>query len=158
MICFDTNEGRFNLRSVAVIIQDGNVLIHRAEADDFWALPGGRVEFFETSEEAVVRELKEELGLNGEVVRLLWFSENFFQNNSTKCHEFACYFLVTTVGNMYIEPEVDFLGIETDVYLIFRWIPLSEIDKYELYPKFLEGGLNNLPEVTEYIRINELNG
>jgi len=53
MICFDTEHGRFNFRSVAIIIHDAHVLIHRAVADEFWALPGGRVEFFETSGEMV---------------------------------------------------------------------------------------------------------
>jgi len=45
MICFDTDNGRFNFRSVAVVIQNEHVLIHRAVEYDFWALPGGRVEF-----------------------------------------------------------------------------------------------------------------
>lgn len=53
MICFETENGRFNLRSAAVVILDDHVLIHRAREDDFWALPGGRVELFETSCDAV---------------------------------------------------------------------------------------------------------
>ncbi len=50
MICFDTGNGRFNFRSVAVIIQNDHILIHRAVEDNFWALPGGRVELFENSD------------------------------------------------------------------------------------------------------------
>ena len=49
MITFEKDYNKFNFRTVGVIIHDGKVLVHRAEKDDFWALPGGRVEFQETS-------------------------------------------------------------------------------------------------------------
>jgi len=157
VICFDTSEGRFNLRSVAVVIQNDHILIHRAASDDFWALPGGRVEFLETSLETIARELGEELGLNCQIIRLLWHTENFFEHNSKKFHELANYFLVSFVDEPAIESETDFEGIEESVDLIFRWVPLSAIGGYNLYPKFLTEGLNNLPCSIQYLKINELN-
>ncbi len=41
MISFDHPKGRFSHRTVGVIIQGGRVLLHRAEDEDFWTLPGG---------------------------------------------------------------------------------------------------------------------
>jgi 8-oxo-dGTP pyrophosphatase MutT (NUDIX family) len=157
VICFKTSEGRFNLRSAAVIIQNDHILIHRAVSDEFWALPGGRVELFETSGEAVERELSEELGLDCKVVRLLWHTENFFEYNSEKFHELANYFLVSFIKEPNIESEIDFEGIDKLVDLIFRWVPLKKVGEYNLYPRFLTEGINSLPSSVQYVGINELN-
>ncbi|MCL5667209.1 MAG: NUDIX domain-containing protein [Patescibacteria group bacterium] len=63
---------------VGVITNEkGGVLITKrgedesAETENKWELPGGTLEFSETPEETVVREVKEETGLNVEIIRLL---------------------------------------------------------------------------------------
>jgi 8-oxo-dGTP diphosphatase len=57
----------------AVIVEKGKILLikrGRPPYEDFWALPGGFVEYGEIVEDAVVREVKEETGLTCDVVRL----------------------------------------------------------------------------------------
>ena len=54
----------------AVIVQGGEVLIVKRKYDPLagqWSLPGGGVELGETLEDAVVREMREETGLDIEV-------------------------------------------------------------------------------------------
>lgn len=60
----------------ALIIQDGMVLLERhapsyGYADPFWDIPGGKLECGETPEQAVVREIREEMAIEIEVIRLL---------------------------------------------------------------------------------------
>jgi 8-oxo-dGTP diphosphatase len=53
-----------------IILVDGRVLIiHRRNPPHGWALPGGFVEYGETVEDAVRREMKEETGLDLENLR-----------------------------------------------------------------------------------------
>lgn len=58
----------------AVVIEDDQVvLVRRGQPPAYgeWSLPGGAVELGESLEEAVVREVREEIGLKVEVVALI---------------------------------------------------------------------------------------
>ncbi|WP_214767512.1 MULTISPECIES: NUDIX domain-containing protein [unclassified Exiguobacterium] len=74
-INFKFEKQRFNHRAAAVIVKEGCLLIHRNIRDAFWALPGGRIQLMESGETAVVREIKEELGLEAQVKRFLCVHE-----------------------------------------------------------------------------------
>src|SRR5690349_19597386 len=87
--------GRFNHRAVGVCADDGHVLLHRSVNDDFWSLPGGRIELGESSSQAIVREMREELGLDAHTERLLWVVENFFTHGNVSHHELGMYYLIS---------------------------------------------------------------
>ncbi len=58
----------------AVVIQDGKILLGKRDSEQYkgyWVLPGGFVERNETTEEAVVREVKEETGAKVELLGLI---------------------------------------------------------------------------------------
>jgi 8-oxo-dGTP diphosphatase len=61
---------------VAVIERDGRwLMIRRSEgviAPGYWCFPGGGIEPGETAEEAVIREIREEVGLEVRPERELW--------------------------------------------------------------------------------------
>ena len=69
--------GRFSNRGVsidAVIIQVGQVLLVQRGVEPYkgsWATPGGYVEWDETTEQTVTREVKEETGLTVESCQLV---------------------------------------------------------------------------------------
>jgi 8-oxo-dGTP diphosphatase len=44
---------------------------------DYWCLPGGHIELYETARDAAIREVKEETGLDFEPVYLDYFDEIF---------------------------------------------------------------------------------
>jgi len=117
---------------VIVIDKKKILLIHRIKGDkEYYVLPGGGIEPGETPEEAALRELKEETSLDGEVV-FLWKFEEEYNHNLTH------YFLAKTFkGNLMLGgPEVETVSAENQ-YLL-EWIPLAKISKLLLYPQELK--------------------
>lgn len=84
--------------SVACIInENGEILLQkRSDKGDIWGLPGGAVEIGESIEEAVIREVKEETGLNVEVDHFIGVYSKYFHTYSNGdqsqsiCHLFKC--------------------------------------------------------------------
>ncbi|MGQ0601211.1 MAG: NUDIX hydrolase [Anaerolineales bacterium] len=152
MISFVTNGVRFNYRVVGVALHDGHVLLHRAERDNFWALPGGRGELLETSAETLRREMLEELKQTVVVERLVWVVENFFEYESTPFHELAFYWLMSFPADV-MKPRTGtpFYGYEQGLPVIFQWFPVDALEQLELYPTFLKRGLQSLPATVTHI-------
>ncbi|WP_214804895.1 MULTISPECIES: NUDIX hydrolase [unclassified Exiguobacterium] len=131
-INFKFEKQRFNHRAAAVIVKEGCLLIHRNIRDAFWALPGGRIQLMESGETAVVREIKEELGLEAQVKRFLCVHENFFTYEDVAFHEVGFYYEVELLDEINVTTE-DFYGVEGEE-LIYRFVPIDELPSIEFYP------------------------
>ncbi len=115
-------------------------------------LPGGRCELLEPATGALRREMREELGVEIQVERLVWVVENFFEHDGKSNHELGFYFLMTFPNDRHLnKTDEPFRGDEEGMMLIFKWFQPSELDKIPLYPTFLQESLNSIPEVTEHI-------
>jgi ADP-ribose pyrophosphatase YjhB (NUDIX family) len=66
------------VRVTGVVIEDGRILLLNQDTGTgrSWSLPGGKLEAGETLAEALVREMKEETGLDVELGRLLYVCDH----------------------------------------------------------------------------------
>ena len=156
MITYREGTYRFNYRVAGLVIHNNRALLHRLEADEFWALPGGRVELMENSQDAVLREIKEEAGVNAELIRLLWIVENFFASDELKNHEICFYYHLMFPDTTPLLQLAEFDGIENGIQIIFKWFDLSELQNTVLYPTFLKTKICNLlPEIEHIVHVDE---
>jgi 8-oxo-dGTP diphosphatase len=74
----------------AAVFRDGRVLIaRRANPPQLWSLPGGKVEPGESDAQAAVREVREETGVDCEIVALADEGELVLPDVRYRLHAFA---------------------------------------------------------------------
>lgn len=145
-IKIDTLEGKFKFRVCGILEHNGKYLIVKINHNKFYCLPGGHIEFGEDTETAVKREMKEELGYEVEVKKLISINQNFFYENDIPFHELGFYYLVVAknteniVENDYVREELDKGKIQ---HLDFKWVSLEQIKKMQFKPEFIIDAINS---------------
>lgn len=93
---------------IIVTDSDGRALIlrrqHTGSAEGEWCLPGGKVEYGSTVEEAVRSELKEETGLDCLEARFLFYQDSLPTEPGTM-HGINLYFWCRTTGDLVLNEE-----------------------------------------------------
>ena len=86
-IIFKIENYVFSYRVAGILIHNGKVLLQRPTNDTGYAFPGGHVELGETNEETLIREFKEEIGVDIKVKEIKWVAEIFFPWGNKLCHQ-----------------------------------------------------------------------
>ncbi len=123
----------------AVIEDNGRFLIAHTKGASNTYLPGGHVEAGESLKHALVRELKEELGIEVELVRYLGAIEHSWEDAADDNHEIGHFFQVTSSGT-----SADQSPRSLEEHIEFTWLTPSEFDKQNLQPAPLRQLLANL--------------
>ena len=147
-ISFITENGKFNYRVCAMMISDGKILAMRNERVPYYYLPGGRVKMGETAEDAVIREVREELDITPKIVRPLWLNQAFFKEDvdGLNYHELCIYFLTDITDTDLLTRGNKFAGAEANHEHIFEWLEFGRLKDEYFYPLFLKKDIFNLPD------------
>ena len=129
------------LRPAAVVLPAGNhdaveVLICQRKADQpmslKWEFPGGKIEAGETSEEALARELEEELGISATIGRKVARIKHKYRNGGMIDLQFF-------VVDQFTGP------LENRIFNDVRWSPLASLPGYD----FLTADLGLIRDLSE---------
>lgn len=104
-----------------VFIRDGHILLlqrKKSPETGAWGIPGGKIDFLETAEQAIRREALEETGLEAGEIKLLGLSEQLFHDE--KQHWFGVLFQAESFsGEMQL--------LEPDKHGGIDWFPLDRL-------------------------------
>jgi mutator protein MutT len=135
------------VRPTGVLIEDNRILIVKQEVSRqrHWALPGGKLEYGETIEQCLVREMSEETGIEVEVKELLYITDRFRHLNNHIVH---ISFLVERIGK---KPKV-LNWKHTDEKMIreVKMVPIDELMDYGFSQKFYKIVKVNFPSRGTY--------
>ena len=113
---------------VAAIIKDKDTILATrrgyGEFVNMWEFPGGKVEVGETSEEALIREIREELSITISVDQFVTTVDYDYPNFHLTMHCFLC---TQVNGTLTLNEHND-----------ARWIHSSELDELNWLPADLE--------------------
>jgi ADP-ribose pyrophosphatase YjhB (NUDIX family) len=131
----------------AVIFNKNNEILvdhYLRPETNYYFLPGGGVMFHEKIEDCLVREVKEETGLEVKAERLLWVRD-FIEGFSD--HGIEIFFLATITGGKF-KPVHDTEPHE------FSFMNVEKLDRIRFYPKSFIAKLKKLRDNRNWSETN----
>ena len=112
----------------AIVKNKGKVLILKKSPKDYnypnrWSFCSGYVKEFESAEDTVLREIKEEIGLHAKIIKK---GKLFQKNDKTKKKQWVIMPFLCRVKSRNVKLDHE----NTD----FRWISYKDIKKYKTVP------------------------
>ena len=121
-----------------VCVKDGKVLLCLPKDRSYSYLPGGHIEFGETGREALVREMKEETGLDATAGELLGVVESsFVQKSERHCEINLIYEMKIREQGTGNREQVK----SCEDWICFDWVDCDRLDSANLLPNEMVGFL-----------------
>jgi mutator protein MutT len=116
----DNHAFRFPVSVKGVIIRDACAILLQNERDE-WELPGGKLELSEAPETCLVREIREELGLEVTTAQLL---DTWVYSITPSVHV-----LIITYGCV---ESTERTAVVSHEHTQLRWFPLAEVPQLRM--------------------------
>ena len=128
---------KFNFRVGLLVKKKKQVLVECNPDYDFEVLPGGRVKTLESSEDALIREINEEMkiDLTNYNLEFICIDENFFELDNIKYHEL--YFIYKIELDENNDDFKDGMINYDSKVNYYKWINILDLKEVNLLPKSL---------------------
>lgn len=135
--------GKFNFAyRVSAIIYNADetkILLFYGDDMEFYMLPGGKVKEQEKSEDAIKREIFEELGYENLKFDFAGVSEELVVEKDNYIQEITITYRCQYIGNI---EEESFKSKESD-WINFKWVELNKLNEYNIHPSKITLIINN---------------
>jgi len=121
------NGRKFEICVRAVILKNNKILVCWHKNKNYYFFPGGHIEFGERAEDALSRELKEELEILIEKLNFIGVVENIYKENGKPHHEINLVFEVKAknVKDKSKEDHLDFFFLDFQSFVKKEVLPLA---------------------------------
>lgn len=128
----DISEVSFRPSAYGVVIENNRVLLVPQWGDGY-DIPGGGIDLGESILDGLVREVREESGIEVEPVKILHTSDDFFFHPIKKkpYQTILIYFLCKKVGGEISDKY--FAEDEKEYSKVAEWVPLEKIESLKFY-------------------------
>ena len=137
----------FGVRATALILQNHKLLVTK-DKDQYYTI-GGAIQVNERTEDAVVREVREELGVKAQVGQLAFVVENRFEEDGVHYHNIEFHYLVDLLEDAPLTMQED------EKTQPCEWIDLDKLEDIRLVPAFLKIALPDWDGQLRHIHFEE---
>ncbi len=150
-IKYDRDNFSFAYRVSTIIYNEDKtkILLFYGNDSDYYMLPGGKVHELEKSEEAIKREIKEELGFKELEFNLCGISEEIIKDKQNDIHQITLTYKCIYKDEIKKEP---FKSIESD-WINFKWVNIDELDNYKIHPSNIKDMVKNDNNISHIVEI-----
>jgi len=116
----------------ALIIRDRRILVCQTIGKDYFFLPGGHIEFGESMQDGLRRELVEELDARVIASAYIGCVENIFEQNEVKKHEISFVFHI----------DIDLRDVSSkEEHISFYWLTFEEFIDANVMPPAMKDAI-----------------
>lgn len=148
-IQFTTDSGMFNCRVVGVCVKENRFFLSKLKSDDYWTFIGGKPQFGESSDTAILREYCEETGAQLQTDHLLAVIENFFVIGDKPWHQYIFFYMLRDDNDVlkFFDGE---RAVNDNCEAVYKWFELSELENINIKPDCSNDILQNLSANTRH--------
>jgi ADP-ribose pyrophosphatase YjhB (NUDIX family) len=144
-ITFQNETNKFKLRVSAIILENDNLLVINDPNEPFYYLPGGRPQYGETFEQALEREIVEELGMKPIAIEPILVNQAFYQDNGISVHELCMYFKTQLPMDQIPSCKTFNVAETPEKVHHFEWLSVKDVPNVSLFPTFLKHEILKMP-------------